>query len=145
MNKVESYLKEYSESHLNRTNILIHTICVPLIFFSLFGLILSLELYLGVQSLTLGIMFLVMMYYFLLSKKHFIYMLPVFFITYLLNMLISLKLDLFSISLGIFCVSWAFQIYGHKVEGKKPSFFKDLQFLLIGPLWTINKLIGSKF
>ena len=44
--------------------------------------------------------------------------------------------------IGIFVVAWIGQFYGHKVEGKKPSFFKDLQFLLIGPVWCMDyKLI----
>jgi uncharacterized membrane protein YGL010W len=34
------------------------------------------------------------------------------------------------------------QFYGHRVEGKKPSFLKDLQFLLIGPAWVIKKVFG---
>ena len=44
------------------------------------------------------------------------------------------------ISLVIFVIAWIGQFYGHKVEGKKPSFIKDLQFLLIGPLWVLKKL-----
>ena len=37
----------------------------------------------------------------------------------------------------IFIISWIGQFIGHKIEGKKPSFFQDLQFLLIGPLWLL--------
>jgi uncharacterized membrane protein YGL010W len=43
-------------------------------------------------------------------------------------------------SLIIFITGWIGQFWGHKIEGKKPSFAKDLQFLLIGPLWIIEKL-----
>ena len=45
---------------------------------------------------------------------------------------------LLSISLFVFVVSWIFQFIGHKIEGKKPAFFQDLLFLLIGPLWTLQ-------
>ena len=38
----------------------------------------------------------------------------------------------------IFIVAWIGQFLGHKIEGKKPAFFKDLQFLLIGPLWLLS-------
>jgi uncharacterized membrane protein YGL010W len=38
----------------------------------------------------------------------------------------------------IFVVAWIGQFYGHKVEGKKPSFLKDIQFLLIGPAWLMH-------
>ena len=34
----------------------------------------------------------------------------------------------------------ASQFIGHAVEGKRPSFFKDLQFLLIGPIWLLSNL-----
>ena len=44
----------------------------------------------------------------------------------------------------IFVVAWIGQFIGHKIEGKKPSFFEDLQFLLIGPAWVANTLMGRK-
>jgi uncharacterized membrane protein YGL010W len=40
--------------------------------------------------------------------------------------------------LAVFAIAWLGQFIGHKVEGAKPSFFKDLQFLLIGPLWLLS-------
>lgn len=40
---------------------------------------------------------------------------------------------------AIFVVAWIAQFYGHHVEGKKPSFFADLQFLMIGPLWLLYR------
>jgi uncharacterized membrane protein YGL010W len=40
-------------------------------------------------------------------------------------------------SLVIFVAAWIGQFIGHAIEGKRPSFFKDLQFLLIGPLWLL--------
>lgn len=43
---------------------------------------------------------------------------------------------LLAINLTLFILAWIGQFYGHHVEGKKPSFFQDLQFLLIGPLWV---------
>lgn len=52
--------------------------------------------------------------------------------------------NLLIISIITFVIAWIGQFYGHKVEGKKPSFIKDLQFLLIGPLWVIEKLSSKK-
>ena len=40
-------------------------------------------------------------------------------------------------SMVIFVIAWIGQFIGHAVEGQRPSFFKDLQFLLIGPLWLL--------
>ena len=45
--------------------------------------------------------------------------------------------------IGLFVLAWIGQFYGHKIEGKKPSFFKDLQFLLIGPVWCMDAYLGK--
>ena len=45
---------------------------------------------------------------------------------------------------SIFIVSWIGQFIGHKIEGVKPSFFEDIQFLLIGPAWLLS-FIYNKF
>ena len=37
-------------------------------------------------------------------------------------------------------LAWIGQFIGHKIEGKKPSFFDDLRFLLIGPLFVLSFL-----
>ena len=47
-------------------------------------------------------------------------------------------LDLWAISLIIFALAWVFQFIGHHIEGKKPSFLKDIQFLMIGPAWLMH-------
>jgi uncharacterized membrane protein YGL010W len=48
--------------------------------------------------------------------------------------------QVFAVSLTIFVVAWIGQFIGHKIEGKKPSFFDDLRFLLIGPLFVLGFL-----
>ncbi|HVC36939.1 MAG TPA: Mpo1-like protein, partial [Gammaproteobacteria bacterium] len=48
-----------------------------------------------------------------------------------------LPAPLWLVSLGVFVIAWVGQFIGHKIEGRKPSFFKDIQFLLIGPLWLL--------
>jgi uncharacterized membrane protein YGL010W len=40
----------------------------------------------------------------------------------------------------LFVLAWVGQFIGHRIEGKRPSFFQDLQFLLIGPLWLLADL-----
>lgn len=56
------------------------------------------------------------------------------------NYFISLVFPLWLVSLLIFVIAWAGQFYGHKIEGKKPSFLKDIQFMLIGPERVIHKI-----
>jgi uncharacterized membrane protein YGL010W len=55
---------------------------------------------------------------------------------------------LWAFALIVFTIAWIFQFYGHNIEGKKPSFLKDLQFLLIGPAWIMSfiyKNVGLKY
>ena len=59
-----------------------------------------------------------------------------------------LDLHLLYIYLLIFIIAWVGQFIGHKIEGQKPSFFEDIQFLLIGPAWIISfiyKKMGINF
>jgi uncharacterized membrane protein YGL010W len=46
----------------------------------------------------------------------------------------------FTASLAVFVLAWIGQFVGHKIEGKKPSFFDDLRYLLIGPLFVLAVL-----
>ena len=48
---------------------------------------------------------------------------------------------LWAICVTVFILAWVAQFIGHNVEGKRPSFLKDLQFLLIGPAWLLAKLL----
>lgn len=147
MKKIDSLLNEYGESHKNKTNKLIHWICVPLIYLSIVGLIRSIpsdflsneylsENYFNWASLTV---ILVMIYYLSMSFMLTLGMTIFSFIClYICNTLILLNLSILWISVVIFIVSWVFQFIGHKIEGKKPSFLKDIQFLMIGPAWLMH-------
>jgi uncharacterized membrane protein YGL010W len=51
-------------------------------------------------------------------------------------------------ALIIFVIAWIGQFIGHKIEGKKPSFLEDVQYLLIGPAWLLHfifKKMGIKY
>ena len=144
MKTIQQWLDEYGESHKNETNKMIHWICVPSIFFSLVGLLYSIKLPYMTGSIQLNvaliIMVLAIVYYASLSKTIWIGMLLfcVFclWICYLIESTGTMPLWLFSVI--IFVLAWIGQFYGHKVEGKKPSFLKDLQFLMIGPAWLMS-------
>jgi uncharacterized membrane protein YGL010W len=132
MHTLESWFNEYSESHQNPLNKRIHFICVPVIYFSVIALLYVLSpwlCYLGI-ALTLA-------FYARLSKPLAIGMLVA---NIIILVLIHILPALLSLSLILFVLAWIGQFYGHHIEGKKPSFFKDLQFLLIGPLWVLGFL-----
>ena len=43
-----------------------------------------------------------------------------------------------AIAAAVFVVAWIGQFIGHAIEGKKPSFFEDVKFLLVGPAWLLH-------
>lgn len=148
MRKIDALLSEYGESHQNSTNKAIHWICVPAIFFSIVGLIASIPS--GPVQMILGegnpyanwatiTLILVTAYYASLSIWLTIGMV-LFGLACLVivNIIASTGQPVWGVSLVIFVLAWVGQFYGHKIEGKKPSFFKDLQFLLIGPAWLMH-------
>ena len=55
----------------------------------------------------------------------------------------NFQIPLWKISLIIFVVAWVGQFIGHKIEGEKPSFFQDIQFLLIGPAWLLSFIYNN--
>ncbi|MBS1507926.1 MAG: DUF962 domain-containing protein [Bacteroidetes bacterium] len=146
MRKIDQLLAEYGESHQNATNKTIHWICVPLIFFSIVGMIASIPS--GFLQSNVGsfanwaavAMIFVLIYYISLSIPLSLGM-AIFSVVCLFlarEIAISVSLPLWQVCLAIFVLAWIGQFYGHKVEGKKPSFFKDIQFLLIGPAWLMH-------
>ncbi len=158
---VDVLFDKYAESHQNKTNELIHWICVPSIVFSLLGLVWAIPFphleFLGEYATFLNwasfLIAFAMYYYFTLS--------PVLF--FLMIWVISLmsfgivKLEQWQNAGGpqmwvvfaiIFVVAWIGQFIGHKIEGKKPSFLEDVKFLLIGPIWLLHficKKMGLKY
>ena len=144
MKTIQQWLAEYGESHKNETNKTIHWICVPSIFFSLVGMLYSIKLPFFISSIQLNIALIVMAfaiaYYASLSKTIWIGMLLFcgfcLWICYIIESSGIMPLWLFCVI--IFVLAWIGQFYGHKVEGKKPSFLKDLQFLMIGPAWLMS-------
>jgi len=158
MKTIHDWFNEYGESHQNKTNKIIHWICIPLIFWSIIAL-LSL---IPQEKILLGnnynfihwgtvVVFFGLFFYLSLSFKiflgMFIFSLYVILDVYVMYMLFGEKI-LMNLSILIFVISWVLQFVGHKIEGKKPSFIKDLQFLLIGPAWLLGDIyrkIGIKY
>ncbi len=148
---VDIYFDKYQESHNNQINEIIHWICVPLIIFSLLGLIWNIPFphleflghYNGFFNWASILIAFVLYYYFTLSP------LLAFLMVWVLAIMayIIVQIELFT-GLGssiayiiyavIFVTAWIGQFIGHKIEGKKPSFLDDLRFLLIGPIWLLH-------
>ena len=155
MKTAQQWFDEYAVSHQNETNQLIHYVCVPAIFFSVIGILMTIPSTLLKNTFGLynplienwafifGIS-ICFLFYLRLGFWYFIKMLFVILLCIALNNWINNYTNLLIFSITTFVIAWIGQFYGHNIEGKKPSFIKDLQFLLVGPLWVIQKLSEKK-
>lgn len=154
MRSINEWFELYGESHQNHTNKLIHYVCVPVIFFSIVGLLMAIPNHLLVQWTGMNnplfinwatvILIPILIFYIRLSMLVMLEVLIFYALCVVINFYISLTVPLWISSLTLFVVAWIGQFYGHKVEGKKPSFLNDLQFLLIGPAWIFNHWFGNR-
>lgn len=143
MKDLAQWLTEYGQSHQNPLNQKIHKVAVPGIFLSVVGFIWSIPA-IQLYGLTLNwvwvIVIPVMVFYYRLSLSVFLMMLGFTLACIaLIWSLEQLQVSVLIVALLLFSVLWLFQFIGHKIEGRKPSFFEDVQFLLIGPIWVFRK------
>jgi uncharacterized membrane protein YGL010W len=144
MRSVSDWLSEYGASHQHPTNKLLHWTCVPPIVLAVLGFLWSMPVpaafaavspWLNWATLAVAAAFL---YYLVLSRALAVGVLLAFVVLLaIVHALAQLPWPLWATSLAIFVVAWIGQFIGHALEGKRPSFFRDLQFLLIGPLWLL--------
>ena len=144
MSRIHQLLERYGESHQNSVNKLIHWVCVPAIMFSLLGLVSLIPFPFestGMFSNWATVLLVVALFYYLRLSF------PMFSGFVLIGLGLLWGIHQINSTSGlhpgflfalIFVVAWIGQFIGHKVEGKKPSFFQDLQFLLIGPAWLLH-------
>jgi len=148
MRNIDVWLNKYAESHQNPLNKLIHWFCVPAITFTLLGLLAMVEFSFKTNNQSLYninlsyiLIIFAIIFYARLSFPLTIGMIIftgfcIFIIENIAN--IFSKQELLSIYISIFIIAWIGQFIGHKIEGKKPSFFEDIKFLLIGPAWLLS-------
>ena len=131
MRAIDQLLGEYAESHRNPTNRVIHKVCVPLIVWSTVGLMWWLHPYLAIVFMVFSLG-----YYLRLSWPFALAMATAVGLMCWSYTLIPANL-LLPVMAGTWVAAWIAQFVGHEIEGKKPSFFRDVFFLLIGPLWVL--------
>jgi uncharacterized membrane protein YGL010W len=144
MRTTAEWLSEYGASHEHPTNKLLHWICVPPIVLSVMGFLWSIPVPAALAAVSPWVnwatitMLAVVGYYLALSPRLALGALVVFALMLLIvEQIAQWAWPLWQTSLVIFVVAWIGQFIGHAIEGKRPSFFKDVQFLLIGPLWLL--------
>ena len=148
MKKLDRLIARYESFHQDSTNRWIHFACVPLIALSLVGLLWGIKIptALGDElsvTLNAGAVFigLVSVYYLFLSIGSLLGMLYFGLAASVLSISVEASpLPLFATSLTVFVLAWAGQFVGHGIEGKKPAFTEDVQFLLVSPVWLLDAL-----
>jgi len=148
MRTIDRLLAEYGESHQNATNKAVHWICVPLIMFSLLALLFAIPFFRErtvVWNWAALFLLFAWVYYARLSIPMMVGFMRIGGLMLLGIQWLYGKAGyspgrLATWAVAIFAAAWVGQFWGHKVEGKKPSFLKDVQFLLIGPAWLMHFL-----
>lgn len=140
MRQIEALLNKYGESHQNKTNIWIHAIAVPSIYLVSIGLIWSIPVPEFIAQFNVNFAHIaaipVLYYYFKLSGPIGAAMTLLTLVSFgVIKLVEQSGFSVLYFSVALFVVMWILQFIGHKVEGKKPSFFEDLRFLLVGPAW----------
>ncbi len=136
----------YAGYHQNTTTRYTHLAGVPLIILSVMILLGFIKIIMpGVFSITLACLTTVgvLIYYFYLNWKLALALTPILIILLLFSDLFShngpTKLGIWAFVIT-FIVGWAFQLYGHYIEGKKPAFMDNLSQALIAPLFLTAEL-----
>ena len=134
--RVEQLIAHYGESHQNPRNEVIHFIAIALIMLSLVGMLFSLHPFVAYAFVAAS-----MVYYARLSGVFLVSM--VLWSALTVAVVFAMGPRVLAISVAIFVGAWILQFIGHRIEGKKPSFFEDIQYLWVGPLFVLSKLFGK--
>lgn len=133
--RVDQLLAHYGQSHRNPRNERIHFVAIPLIMASLLGLLWAAHPWLAYAFVAASLV-----YYARLSVVFLLAMAVISVVALLLVR--ALGTLVLPVSVGVFVAAWIAQFIGHRIEGCKPSFFEDLQYLWVGPLFVLSKLFG---
>lgn len=131
--KVDRLLAHYGESHRHPRNERIHFVAIPLILVSLLGLMWAAHPWLAFLFVAASLVYYARLSLVLLAGMAAVSGVALLLVTAMGSWVLPL-------SAGIFVAAWIAQFIGHKIEGRKPSFFEDLQYLWVGPLFVLGKL-----
>lgn len=143
---IDRWFSSYSDDHRNDTNQAIHVFAVPAILWSVIALLWCIPApgTLFKPGIWAALpMFAAWLFYQRSSRVLGMGMLLVLLALSALTWWLHGELGtrgLLWLAVAVFVVAWIAQFVGHRIEGRKPSFFTDLVYLLIGPAWVLSKL-----
>jgi uncharacterized membrane protein YGL010W len=131
MGKADALFERYGRHHRHPLNKALHWICVPLIVWSVLGLLWSaapLAAYVALAA--------VLVFYLWLSVPLALGMAVV--LAVMLYALTGLGERTLVVSAAVFVGAWIGQFIGHAIEHSRPSFLEDVRSFLIGPAWLLG-------
>ncbi|GGP26566.1 Mpo1 family 2-hydroxy fatty acid dioxygenase [Silvimonas amylolytica] len=145
MRTANQWFDAYSSDHRNATNQTIHWICVPVILWCVMMWLWLVPSPTGIDGFwallsaaaALG-------FYTQLSARLGFAMLLWLALNALVARAALVALGgqaAFMLAMSLFILAWLGQFVGHAIEGRRPSFFTDLSYLLIGPAWLMGKAL----
>lgn len=141
---LSEWLDAYGESHQNRSNKLIHWVCVPVITWTVLALLWSIQ-WPGQPWINAAVAFILAALVFYVRLSFVITLAMAGFTALCIALIVwheqAIAWPLWQTAVVLFVIAWIGQFVGHKIEGKKPSFFEDIQFLLIGPAWLMSFIL----
>ena len=142
---LEQKLLHYAESHRNRRNVLIHCVCVPAIVFAVVGGLVAINPVVAGIALIAAVI-----YYAFIDPDRMVALRAAAAMAAVLAAMLALwtlvipPSAILPLALGIFVIAWIGQFVGHHIEGRKPSFFDDLRYLLVGPLFVMQEMLPGR-
>ena len=147
MRTAEEWFSRYSRDHQNSTNRVIHWVCVPAILWASIAALWTIPVPGSLSpsgawswlAMTFALVF-----YFRMSRSLGFVMLALFALLFFLTDTLYGAFGpthLLALAVVVFVVAWVGQFIGHIFEGKRPSFFTDLSYLMVGPAWLVIKLM----
>ncbi|NDD92363.1 DUF962 domain-containing protein [bacterium] len=131
--------EEYESYHHHSTNQRLHYVGVPLIMLGLLGLLARIPLW-GQVDGGLALWLLAAVYYAWIARRLGLMFAGFSFLVYWIGHIAPLSVLVLS-----FIGGWGIQALGHaRFERNSPAFFKNLEHLLIGPLWLFSRLLGGR-
>ncbi|PWK82710.1 DUF962 domain-containing protein [Fulvimonas soli] len=147
MRTMQDWLDSYSADHRNPINQRLHWLCVPPIVWTVIALLWTVPVppaWAKPGAWAVLAMFLAFVWYYRLSRRLGLALLLAFallglFTGWLYGVLGAVHLRWLAVA--VFVLAWIGQFVGHHYEGRRPSFFTDLSYLLVGPAWLMEKLL----
>lgn len=139
MKTLSQYFEDYATYHQTPGNQISHIFGIPFIVVTLLGL-LSGWVWMEGFDAGMALMLVATIWYLILDFR-----MGLAFIPFILGMYALGRVLPTPVLWVFFVLGWILQGIGHyKYEKKAPAFFKNIEHLLIGPLWVFAKLSGLR-